>query len=148
MIGQDSRRIERAVTVTAVMHGLDPCIQRRMRGFDRRALGTWPQAQGSHIARTNVEGSPVAPPSVNEKENSMSEHTYRVVEVVGSSPTSSDDAIRNAIVDAAKTIRNIRWYQVIETRGHVEADKPLRITKSRWKSALRWTTDESGPLAA
>jgi flavin-binding protein dodecin len=73
----------------------------------------------------------VAPPSVNEKENSMSEHTYRVVEVVGSSPTSSDDAIRNAIVDAAKTIRNIRWYQVIETRGHVEADKPLRITKSR-----------------
>jgi flavin-binding protein dodecin len=65
----------------------------------------------------------VAPPSVNEKENSMSEHTYRVVEVVGSSPTSSDDAIRNAIVDAAKTIRNIGWYKVIETRGHVEADK-------------------------
>jgi len=65
----------------------------------------------------------VAPPSVNEKENSMSEHTYRVVEVVGSSPTSSDDAIRNAIADAAKTIRHIGWYQVTETRGHVEADK-------------------------
>ena len=53
----------------------------------------------------------------------MSEHTYRVVEVVGSSSTSSDDAIRNAVADAAKTIRHIGWYQVTETRGHIEADR-------------------------
>ena len=49
----------------------------------------------------------------------MSEHTYRVVEVVGSSTTSSDDAIANAIADATKTLRHVNWFQVVETRGHV-----------------------------
>lgn len=53
----------------------------------------------------------------------MSEHTYRLIEVVGSSPTGIDDAIREAITDASKTIRNIRWFQVVETRGHVEDGK-------------------------
>jgi hypothetical protein len=53
----------------------------------------------------------------------MSEHTYRLIEVVGSSPTGIDDAIKEAIADAAKTIRNIRWFEVVETRGHVENDK-------------------------
>jgi flavin-binding protein dodecin len=50
----------------------------------------------------------------------MSEHTYRLIEVVGSSPTGIDDAIKEAIADASKTIRNIRWFQVVETRGHVQ----------------------------
>ncbi|KMO35869.1 dodecin flavoprotein [Methylobacterium variabile] len=50
----------------------------------------------------------------------MSEHTYRVVEVVGSSTKSSDDAIANAVADAAKTLRHVNWFQVVETRGHVE----------------------------
>ncbi len=53
----------------------------------------------------------------------MSEHTYRLIEVVGSSPTGIDDAIREAVADASKTIRNIRWFQVVETRGHVEDGK-------------------------
>ena len=53
----------------------------------------------------------------------MSEHTYRLIEVVGSSPTGIDDAIKEAIADASKTIRNIRWFQVVETRGHVENGK-------------------------
>ena len=53
----------------------------------------------------------------------MSEHSYRLIEVVGSSPTGIDDAIKEAIADASKTIRNIRWFQVVETRGHVEDGK-------------------------
>ncbi len=53
----------------------------------------------------------------------MSEHTYRLIEVVGSSPTGIDDAIKEAIADASKTLRNIRWFQVVETRGHVEDGK-------------------------
>lgn len=53
----------------------------------------------------------------------MSEHTYRLVEVVGSSPDSVDQAIRNAVEDAAKTLRNIHWFQVVETRGHIEGGK-------------------------
>ncbi|WP_062207511.1 dodecin [Aureimonas sp. AU12] len=50
----------------------------------------------------------------------MSEHTYKIVEVVGSSPTSIEEAIGNAVGDASKTIRNIRWFEVVETRGHIE----------------------------
>jgi flavin-binding protein dodecin len=49
----------------------------------------------------------------------MSDHVYKLVEVVGSSRTGTDDAIRNAIATAAKTIRNIAWYEVVESRGHV-----------------------------
>ena len=50
----------------------------------------------------------------------MSDHTYRVIEIVGSSAISIEDAIKGAIADAAKTLRHIRWFQVVETRGHVE----------------------------
>lgn len=53
----------------------------------------------------------------------MSEHSYRLVEVVGSSPDGVDQAIRNAVEDAAKTLRNIHWFEVVETRGHVEEGK-------------------------
>ena len=50
----------------------------------------------------------------------MSEHSYRLIEVVGSSPNGIDEAVRNAVADAAKTLRNIHWFEVVETRGHVE----------------------------
>ncbi|KQT60503.1 MULTISPECIES: dodecin [unclassified Aureimonas] len=53
----------------------------------------------------------------------MSKHTYKVIEIVGSSPTSVEDAISGAIEDASKTVRNIRWFEVVETRGHVENGK-------------------------
>ncbi len=49
----------------------------------------------------------------------MSDHVYKVVEIVGSSTVSSDDAIRQAIAAAAKTLRHIDWFEVTETRGHV-----------------------------
>jgi flavin-binding protein dodecin len=50
----------------------------------------------------------------------MSEHVYKSVELTGSSARSSDDAVRCAIERASKTIRDIRWFEVIELRGHVE----------------------------
>ncbi len=50
----------------------------------------------------------------------MSSNVYKVVEIVGSSPESVDAAIRNAIKRASKTIHHIGWFEVIETRGHVE----------------------------
>jgi dodecin len=53
----------------------------------------------------------------------MSEHVYKTVELTGSSKNSCDDAIRTAIETASKTIRNIRWFHVVETRGHVEGGK-------------------------
>lgn len=53
----------------------------------------------------------------------MSDHVYKLVDLVGSSSVSTDDAIRNAIETAAKTLRRIEWFEVIETRGHVAAGK-------------------------
>lgn len=50
----------------------------------------------------------------------MSTHTYPVTEIYGSSPTSIDDAIRNAVATAGKSLRNLEWFEVTEIRGHVE----------------------------
>jgi flavin-binding protein dodecin len=50
----------------------------------------------------------------------MSDHVYKNIELVGSSAVSSDDAVRVALSRAAATIRHMRWFQVIDTRGHIE----------------------------
>ena len=49
----------------------------------------------------------------------MSEHVYRVTEIVGTSGASLDDAIRNGIDRAGQTLRNLDWFEVIEIRGHL-----------------------------
>jgi len=53
----------------------------------------------------------------------MSDHIYKVVELVGSSATSIEDAIQTAIGRACSTLDNVRWFEVAETRGHVEGGK-------------------------
>ncbi|MEP7015529.1 MAG: dodecin [Verrucomicrobiota bacterium] len=53
----------------------------------------------------------------------MSDHTYKKIELVGSSPKSFDDAVTNAVARAGKTVRNMRWFEVTETRGHIEDGK-------------------------
>ena len=53
----------------------------------------------------------------------MSDHVYKIVELVGSSPTGIEDAIQTAIARASSTIDNIRWFEVTDTRGHVEGGK-------------------------
>jgi flavin-binding protein dodecin len=53
----------------------------------------------------------------------MEEHVYRVIELTGSSPTSIDDAIKSAVSRASKTIRNLRWFEVVRTSGHLENGK-------------------------
>lgn len=50
----------------------------------------------------------------------MNEHIYKQVELTGSSKTSVEDAVQNAIAKAAKTLRNIHWFQVTDTRGYIE----------------------------
>lgn len=50
-------------------------------------------------------------------------HVYKKVEVVGSSRNSIDDAINNAIAECSKSIKNVEWFEVVETRGHVEGGK-------------------------
>lgn len=50
----------------------------------------------------------------------MSDHVYRVTEIVGSSPEGVDHAIRNAIGRASQTLRNLDWFEVVEIRGHLQ----------------------------
>ncbi len=53
----------------------------------------------------------------------MSNHVYKVIEVVGSSDKGTDDAIRNAVEKASKTLSNLDWFEVVETRGHIANGK-------------------------
>jgi flavin-binding protein dodecin len=53
----------------------------------------------------------------------MSEHVYKILELTGSSTKSIEDAVQNAVVKASKTMRNMHWFQVTETRGHIENGK-------------------------
>jgi flavin-binding protein dodecin len=49
----------------------------------------------------------------------MDDHVYKLVELVGSSTTSSDDAVQNAIARAGESLRNMDWFEVMETRGNL-----------------------------
>lgn len=50
----------------------------------------------------------------------MSDNVYKVIELAGSSSKSTDEAIQNAIAKASKTLNNLDWFEVVETRGHIE----------------------------
>jgi flavin-binding protein dodecin len=50
----------------------------------------------------------------------MKDHVYKILELVGSSEKGIDDAIQNAISRASKTIREMKWFEVVQTRGHIE----------------------------
>ena len=66
----------------------------------------------------------------------MTDHVYRLSEIVGSSQTSVDDAIRNAIGKAAQTVRNIEWFETKEIRGQV-ADGNVAYFQVRLKVGFR-----------
>ena len=70
-----------------------------------------------------VQRAPVTIASFIAQEASMAAHTYKLVELVGSSENSTDEAIRNAVQKASATIKHIDWFQVTETRGHVQDGK-------------------------
>ncbi len=69
----------------------------------------------------------------------MSDHIYKKIELVGSSTTSIEDAVQNALNRAAKTIRHMRWFEVVETRGQI-ADGAV----AHWQVTLKigFTLDE------
>lgn len=51
------------------------------------------------------------------------DHIYKKIEIVGSSTNSVEEAIQNAIALASKTIKNLGWFEVVETRGHIKDGK-------------------------
>jgi dodecin len=59
-------------------------------------------------------------PQDNKQEHAMPDHVYKMVELVGSSETSIEDAIQTAITRASQTLRNLHWFDVVQTRGHIE----------------------------
>jgi dodecin len=53
----------------------------------------------------------------------MSNHVYKTIELTGSSPKGVEEAVRNALSKASKTLHNLRWFQVTDTRGEIEDGK-------------------------
>ena len=62
----------------------------------------------------------------------MADHIYKKIELVGSSPKGIEEAVKNALSRAKKTVRNMRWFEVIETRGYLEEGKILH-----WQVTLK-----------
>jgi flavin-binding protein dodecin len=57
------------------------------------------------------------------REDRMKNHVYKILEIVGLSETSIEKTITTAIAQAGKTVRNMNWFEVIQTRGHIENGK-------------------------
>jgi dodecin len=53
----------------------------------------------------------------------MSDHIYKTIELVGSSAVGVEDAVQKAIAKASETVRNLRWFQVLDTRGHIDGGR-------------------------
>jgi dodecin len=53
----------------------------------------------------------------------MSTHIYKKIELVGSSPNSIEEAVQNAVSKASQSLRNLRWFEVVETRGQIENNR-------------------------
>lgn len=69
------------------------------------------------------------------------DHVYRVIEITGSSATSIEDAIQTAISRASQTLHNLRWFEVIQTRGHLDQ---ARIVHYQVTLKIGFTIDEPG----
>ena len=53
----------------------------------------------------------------------MSNHVYKILELTGSSTSGIEDAVSTAIAKAGETVRNMQWFEVVETRGHIQDGK-------------------------
>ena len=62
----------------------------------------------------------------------MTEHVYKKIEITGTSTSTIEDAVQTAISKAAESVHNMRWFEVIETRGTIEDDRV-----SQWQVTLK-----------
>jgi dodecin len=72
----------------------------------------------------------------------VAEHVYKTVELTGSSKTSIEDAVQKALARAGKTLRQMRWFQVVETRGTIDDDQV-----GSWQVTLKVGFSLEGPSA-
>ncbi len=75
----------------------------------------------------------------------MSDHTYRIIELAGSSEISHADAVENAIARASKTIRHLRWFEVVQMRGEIENGE---IRHYQVMMKVGFTLESDTPLSA
>ncbi|RMF05924.1 MAG: dodecin domain-containing protein [Chloroflexi bacterium] len=62
----------------------------------------------------------------------MTNNVYKLIELTGTSSTSIEDAVQNAVARASKTVRNMRWFEVVETRGAIDGDNV-----AQWQVTLK-----------
>lgn len=62
----------------------------------------------------------------------MNDHVYKHIRLTGTSAKSMEDAVERAVARAAKTVRHMRWFEVVDTRGHIEGDKV-----TQWQVTIR-----------
>ena len=62
----------------------------------------------------------------------MGDHVYKKIEIIGTSEKSSDDALQNAIARASSSIENLRWFEIVETRGSIKDN-----TVERWQVTIK-----------
>ncbi len=74
----------------------------------------------------------------------MPDHVYKTIELVGSSSDSMEAAVENAVARAAETLRNLRWFEVLETRGHIEDQ---RVNHWQVRVRIGFTLDEEQSAA-
>ena len=79
--------------------------------------------QGSAASLPNIASLFLCSIASREIMSPMSDHVYKKIEIVGSSPDGFEEAVKNALGRAKKTLRNMRWFEVTETRGYVEDGK-------------------------
>jgi dodecin len=87
-------------------------VQNERRSRSDQTLGRRRQAE---IGPTTSERR-LAMPETTE----MKDHVYKILELVGSSEKSIEDAVQNAVTRASKTVREMKWFEVVQTRGHIE----------------------------
>ena len=73
----------------------------------------------------------------------MSKHVYKILELTGSSPSGIEDAVNSAIAKASETVRNMHWFEVVETRGHV-VDGRISHYQVTLKVGFRLAPEEEG----
>jgi flavin-binding protein dodecin len=98
-----------------------------------RCTARWRAAARDRILRARVDPGEHR---ARTEEDDVNDHVYRLSEVVGSSPTSVDEAIRTAIRKASQTVRNIEWFQAEEVRGQV-VDGDVAYFQVRLKIGFR-----------
>jgi flavin-binding protein dodecin len=87
-------------------------------GFKRCRHAT-SQGRGGSVSRVRAQPRSL----IREDAMAMDDHVYRIIEISGSSQSSIEDAIQNAVGRAGRTLRNLRWFEVLQTRGHLEGGK-------------------------